>query len=140
MGDLKSLQEAIENADASVETARIAREDGGDSRTHFKKCGSVGSLRKEANAIELDIKKRTEVHIWERPAEWGRRLAGCSVLSDHDAPSDWFLFAPILLILMLVFFIHRRRVHHYFSNAVEKPSYEGLRYIRKKAPQMTLSY
>merc|ERR1711964_182258 len=64
-----------------------------------------------------------------------RRLAGCSVLSDHDAPSDFFILAPLLLILMLVFFMYRKPIQNYFSgSSPAKPSHGGLRNIRKKAP------
>merc|ERR1711964_907405 len=38
----------------------------------------------------------------------GRRLAGCSLTTDHDAPHGLFIFAPILMILMLAYLILRR--------------------------------
>merc|ERR1711964_526499 len=69
-----------------------------------------------------------------------RRLDANSVMSDHDAPCGAFIFVPILLILMLVFFMHRRRIQDYFSGAVEKPFNRGLRSIQKKSPHMPLSY
>merc|ERR1711964_138713 len=37
-----------------------------------------------------------------------RRLAMCSLCSDHDAPSDVFAVAPFLLVLILMYFIFRR--------------------------------
>merc|ERR1711964_599333 len=62
-----------------------------------------------------------------------RRLAACSVMSDHDA--NLFVFAPFLLILMLVFYMYRKPIQNYFSESRSaKPSSGGLRITRKKAP------
>merc|ERR1711964_503547 len=63
-----------------------------------------------------------------------RRLAASSVISNHDAPSDWLL-APLLFILMLVLFMYRKPIQEFLSgsNSV-KTSYGGLRKIQKKPP------
>merc|ERR1712098_66282 len=150
--EINSYEREIEKAEASV--TRIEREgktcnNCGPTKTFGRLCdgncaytkmGQLGSLKQKVRKRREEIAERIKVPTWERPSEWGmgtgRRLAGCS---DHDAPSDWLIFAPILLILMLVFFIHRRRIQSYFSGAAMKPSYGGLR-IRKKAAHMTLSY
>merc|ERR1711964_388031 len=63
-----------------------------------------------------------------------RRLAASSVISDHDAPSDWLL-APLLLILILVFFMYRKPIQEFLSGSnSQKTSYGGLRNIQKKSP------
>merc|ERR1711964_445581 len=52
-----------------------------------------------------------------------RRLAGSS-LTSHDAPTTSFIFGPILLLLMLVFFMYRKPIQKYFSGSSSaKPSY-----------------
>merc|ERR1711964_480090 len=66
---------------------------------------------------------------------WGRRLVGCGLSNDHDAPHGLFILAPILMILMMVFFMYRKPIQNSFSGSRSaKPSYGGLRNIRKKAP------
>merc|ERR1711964_865228 len=69
----------------------------------------------------------------QRPQK--RRLAASSLPVDEGAPNSAFIFAPILLILMLIFFMHRRRVQAFFSES-EKPSLRGLRGIKKKPAMM----
>merc|ERR1711964_174655 len=72
---------------------------------------------------------------WTRPQQ-NRRSVASSLPVDEGAPNSAFVFAPIFLILMLVFFMHRRRIQAFFSES-EKPSLRGgLRGIRKKPAMM----
>merc|ERR1711964_177523 len=61
-----------------------------------------------------------------------RRLASCS--ADQSAPSDMLLI-PLLLILMMVFFMYRKPIQEFFTRSNSgKTTYGGLRMIHKKAP------
>jgi len=44
-----------------------------------------------------------------------RRLAACSLTTDHDAPHGLFIFVPILMILMLVYVILRKSAQKWNS-------------------------
>jgi len=77
--------------------------------------------------------QRDNDDLWER-----RRLAGCGLSNDHEAPHGLFILAPILMILMMVYFMYRKplvEIKNYLSGSrSEKPSSGGVRNIRKKAP------
>merc|ERR1711964_652563 len=64
-----------------------------------------------------------------------RRLVESSICKDGDhAPHDLFILAPLLMILMLVFFMYRKPVRNYLSGK-KSVSFTGLtRFIQKKAP------
>merc|ERR1711964_686113 len=93
------------------------------------KYGSVG-FGEDFKPMDLDIMSVADA----RAAQLDRRLAGCPA-TDHDAPSTGFIFVPLMVILMLVLFMYRKPIQNYFSGSSSaKPSYGGLRNIRKKAP------
>merc|ERR1711964_6459 len=64
-----------------------------------------------------------------------RRLVDSSICKDGDhAPHDLFILAPLLMILMMVFFMYRKPVRNYLSGKTSV-SYKGLtRFIQKKTP------
>merc|ERR1711964_201580 len=66
------------------------------------------------------------------PSE-SRRLVGSALCTDEDVPHGMFIFAPILLILMLVLFMYRKPVQAFFADKASA-SYKGLRFIQKMAP------
>merc|ERR1711964_925657 len=92
-------------------------------------------LRKTLNCQDIkaaDVKKMSRVGC--PPPPMNRRLAACSVISDHDTPSD-LLLAPLLFILILVLFMYRKPIQEFLSGSNSaKTSYGGLRKIQKKPP------
>merc|ERR1711964_421825 len=80
--------------------------------------GRGHSMTKERNQLEF-VKKR--VATWEKKLEDGRfgnpDVAGSRrLMADEDAPSAWFLFAPILMILMLVVMLWRKPARALFTS------------------------
>merc|ERR1711964_769282 len=62
-----------------------------------------------------------------------RRLAGCELSNDVDAPHGMFLLVPLLMILMLVFFLYRKPIRNRFTTS-QKPFFQRVRGIVKKSP------
>merc|ERR1711964_878959 len=62
-----------------------------------------------------------------------RRLAAGSLPADAVSPPVMSILAPILLVLMLVFFLFRKPLAHLLKET-KKPSFTRPRGIRKRAP------
>merc|ERR1711964_431959 len=92
-----SLERAYDDATA----ARDAMADQVMDRVLQADCRTkIGEAKRELERLRIDK---------QQPKTQHRRLAMCSLCSDHDAPSDIFALAPFLLILMLTFFVFRRQ-------------------------------
>merc|ERR1711900_91699 len=78
-------------------------------------------LRDAQEAMESDSPSPMEMWDWEGIPHEGmvegakspsytsdRRLAACSLTTDHDTPHGLFIFVPILMILMPIYLILRK--------------------------------
>merc|ERR1711964_55892 len=114
----KKTEEQFAKAKVRAEKDARRKIRGTPSKAQVEKFNTA--LKKNAQAA---VSREATDPTTEFQKAWGRRLVGCGLSNDHDAPHGLFILAPILMIMMLVFFMYRNPIQKYFSGSNSaKPS------------------
>jgi len=92
-------------------TVPLRREETKKSRRE-KLTKEIGKARQAAIKAQQDKMAQPQITDYtprllriKGTSKGNRRLVGCSLATDHDAPHGLFIFVPILMILMLIYLI-----------------------------------